>query len=42
MVPERKIRLAVGADIVPQLPQWRDYDELKKLAEFLLPVTVEP
>lgn len=34
--PERPIRLAVGADIVPTLPQWRDYEELTKLAEFLI------
>ena len=34
--PQREIYLAVGADIVPTLPQWRDYDELQKLAKFLI------
>lgn len=34
--PEREILIAVGADIVPTLPQWKDYDELKKIAKFLI------
>ncbi|MBO4350782.1 MAG: nicotinate-nicotinamide nucleotide adenylyltransferase [Proteobacteria bacterium] len=36
LVPDREIYLAVGADIVPTLPQWRDYDELQKIAQFLI------
>ena len=33
---ESEIYLAVGADIVPTLGQWHGYEELKKLAKFLV------
>ena len=31
-----KIYIAVGADIVPTVPQWRDYEALTKIARFLV------
>ncbi len=34
--PDKKILVAVGSDIVPTLSQWHEYDELIKLAEFLV------
>ena len=34
--PEAKIWIVVGSDIVPTLPQWREYDEIQKLAQFLI------
>ena len=34
--PDAVIHIAVGADIVPTLPQWREYEALCSLAEFLI------
>lgn len=34
--PEKKVYVAVGADIVSTLPQWHEYDELCRIAEFLI------
>ena len=34
--PHREFYLAVGADIVPTLPEWHGYEELTKLAKFLI------
>ena len=34
--PGCDVRIAVGADIVPTLEQWRSYDEICKLASFLV------
>ena len=34
--PEAKIWIVVGSDIVPTLPQWREYDEILKLSQFLI------
>lgn len=35
-IPEKKILIAIGADIVPTLPQWFQYDTLASLADFLV------
>lgn len=34
--PGCTVRIAVGSDIVPTLEQWRSYDELCRLASFLV------
>ena len=34
--PQKDIWIIAGSDIVPQLPQWRSYDELCRLAHFLI------
>lgn len=34
--PERRILVAIGADIVGTLHQWKAYDELEKLCDFLV------
>ena len=34
--PGVKIQVAVGADILPTLHEWRSYDELCRLSEFLV------
>ena len=35
-VSEKRILIAIGADIVPTLPQWFQYDTLVSLADFLV------
>lgn len=34
--PQTKIYITVGADIIGQLPQWRAYEELCRLARFMV------
>ena len=34
--PQTQIWITVGADILEQLPKWREYDELCKLARFMV------
>ena len=34
--PEKAIWIVAGSDILPQLPQWRAYEELCRLAQFLI------
>ena len=34
--PAKKVYVAVGADIVPTLPKWREYEALCQMGEFLV------
>ncbi|MBQ9243823.1 MAG: nicotinate-nicotinamide nucleotide adenylyltransferase [Proteobacteria bacterium] len=34
--PDARVSVAVGADIVPTLPQWREYDALCRMADFIV------
>ncbi|MBR4984747.1 MAG: nicotinate-nicotinamide nucleotide adenylyltransferase [Proteobacteria bacterium] len=34
--PGVRVSVAVGADIVPTLPQWREYDALCEIADFIV------
>jgi nicotinate-nucleotide adenylyltransferase len=34
--PHKEIWIVTGSDILPQLPQWRSYEELCQLAHFLI------